>query len=112
MLDGRGVAIRAARAAAEKKAIDVQVLDLRGIFPVADYFVVCSGRSVPQIRAIAREVQNRLAELGFKFLRCEGTPESEWVLLDYGDVVVHIFSEEARCFYGLERLWGDARAIL
>jgi ribosome-associated protein len=111
LLNGREVAISAARAAAEKKASDIRILDLRGIFPVADYFVICSGRNVPQISAIAQEIQDRLGKLGCKFLRRQGTPESEWVLLDYGDVVVHIFSGEARQFYALERLWGDAREI-
>ncbi|HAA90763.1 MAG: Ribosomal silencing factor RsfS [Thermoanaerobacterales bacterium 50_218] len=110
MLNYREVAIEAARAAVDKKANDVIVLDLRGIFPVADYFVICSGNSVPQLKAITREVEERLAEAGV-FGRCEGTPESGWVLLDFGDVIVHIFSEEARRFYALERLWGDAPVI-
>jgi len=111
LLDGREVAICAARAAVEKKATDIRVLDLRGLFPVADYFVICSGRSVPQISTIAQEVQERLEKLGCKFLRRQGNPKSEWVLLDYGDVVVHVFSQEAREFYALERLWGDAQEI-
>ncbi len=111
-VESREVALQAARAAEEKKASDVRVLDLRGIFPVADYFVICSGRSVPQLRAITEEVARHLAEQGIVYLRREGTPESGWVLLDYGDVVVHIFSEEARRFYSLERLWGNARVVL
>lgn len=110
LLNYREVAIKAARAAVDKKANDVIVLDLRGIFPVADYFVICSGNSVPQLKAITREVEERLAEAGV-FGKIEGTPESGWVLLDFGDVIVHIFSEEARRFYALERLWGDAPVI-
>lgn len=111
MHSGREVAIWAAKAAAEKRASDIRILDLRGIFPVADYFVICSGRSATQIAAIAQEIQDRLGKLGHRFFRRQGTPESEWVLLDYGDVVVHIFSGEARAFYALERLWGDAPEI-
>lgn len=111
MIGGRELAMTAARAAAKKKAIDVQVLDLQGIFPVADYFVICSGRNIPQIAAIAREIQDDLAKEGQRVCRRQGTPESEWVLMDYGDVIVHIFSEQMRQFYNLEHLWGDAKVI-
>lgn len=111
MIEGRQLAVSAARAAAKKKAIDVQILDLQGIFPVADYFVICSGRNIPQIAAIAREIEEDIAKEGQRSCRIQGTPESEWVLMDYGDVVVHVFSEQMRQFYNLEHLWGDARMI-
>lgn len=111
LIEGRDVAICAARAAVDKKAIDVQILDLQGIFPVADYFVICSGRNVPHISAIADEIQSELEKQGFKLARLQGTPESGWVLLDCGDVIVHVFSESAREFYNLERLWRDARVV-
>ncbi|HHY40415.1 MAG TPA: ribosome silencing factor [Syntrophaceticus sp.] len=106
------MAIKAAQAAAEKKAHNVVVLDLRGIFPVADYFVICSGRSTTHLGAIAQEIQEELGKAGEGFFRKQGTPQSGWILLDYGSVVVHIFSEEARRFYDLEHLWGDASIIM
>lgn len=109
---GREMAIKAAQAAAEKKAHDIKVLDLRGIFPVADYFVICSGRSSIHLGAIAQEIQEQLAKTGEGYFRRQGTPQSGWILLDYGSVVVHIFSEEARRFYDLEHLWGDASIIM
>jgi len=109
--EGRELALRAGEAAAAKNAVDVRVLDVTGVFPVADYFVICSGRNIPQITAIARAVQDELKQDGQSYLRRQGTPESGWVLLDGGDVVVHIFNEEARQFYALERLWGDAKNV-
>jgi ribosome-associated protein len=109
---GRERAIKAAQAAAEKKAHNVVVLDLRGIFPVADYFVICSGRSTTHLEAIAREIQEELGKSGEDYFRRQGTPQSGWILLDYGSVVVHIFSEEARRFYDIEHLWGDASIIM
>ena len=111
MSEGRELAIRAGEAAETKNALDVRVLDVTGVFPVADYFVICSGRSIPQITAIARAVQDELDQAGRPYLRKQGTPESGWVLLDDGEVVVHVFNEEARRFYDLERLWGDAKIV-
>lgn len=101
----------AVRAARDKKAQDVVVLDIRGISPVCDYFVIMSGRSTTHVKAVADNVKKKLAREGYYPLRREGLKEGRWVLLDYGDVVVHIFIEEEREFYNLERLWGDARVI-
>ena len=109
---GQERAISAAQAAARKKALDIVVLDLKGIFPVADYFVICSGRSTAQLAAIVREVEDELKKSSDGSYRREGSPESGWILLDNGDVVIHIFSEEARKFYDIEHLWGDGRAIV
>lgn len=111
MIDGRELALRAGDAAAAKNAVDVRVLDMTGVFPSADYFVICSGRNIPQITAITRAVQDELEQAGHTYIRRQGVPESGWVLLDCGDVVVHIFNGEARQFYDLERLWGDARIV-
>ena len=99
----------AVRAAQGKKAFDVVVLDLRKTGGFTDYFVICSGRSGRQIQAIADAVKETLkTELGERPLLAEGIDKSEWILLDYFDFIVHVFSVECRAFYGLERLWGNA----
>jgi ribosome-associated protein len=97
-----------ARAALAKKAETLLVLDLQGISGIADYFVICCGNSTTQVRAIADTVEANLKAEGLHVFHREGLPESGWMLLDYGDVVVHIFLPETRQFYALERLWGDA----
>ncbi len=99
----------AVRAALDKKAEDVVVLDLRKAGGFTDYFVVCTGANPRQIAAIADHVRETLkTEYDERPALAEGVDTSEWVLLDYFDFVVHIFSRECRTFYGLERLWGDA----
>ena len=99
---------RAARAAIEKKAIDLVVLDVQGLSSVADYFLVCSGRSTPHIKSISDAIRDELKEEGSRPLHAEGQAESGWLLLDYGDVLMHVFLEDTRAYYALERLWGDA----
>lgn len=101
----------AVQAAEDKKAWDVTVLDIREVSIIADYFVICSGRSSTHVQAVAGNIQEKLAEKGLPALRREGFREGGWVLLDYGDVVVHVFREAERQFYNLERLWGDARVV-
>lgn len=101
----------AVEAAQDKQATDIAVLDLSGQGAFADYFLLCSGQSHPQIRAISDAIEERLAREGRPVLHREGKPGSEWVLLDYGAFVVHIFSEMARHYYDLERLWRSARRI-
>lgn len=101
----------AVQAAEDKKAWDVTVLDIREISIIADYFVICSGRSSTHVQAVAENIQEKLEEKGTPALRREGFREGGWVLLDYGDVVVHVFQEAERQFYNLERLWGDARVV-
>ena len=95
----------AIRAAEDKKAVDVVVLDLRNAAGFTDYFLICSGSNPRQIRAIADAVMHTLAVEGGAPPHLEGYDRSEWVLLDYFDFIVHIFSEKAREFYDLERLW-------
>lgn len=92
----------------EKKAEGLVVLDLQGLSMVADFFVVASGRSPTQVQTIADGVALALKAHGERVLHLEGVPESGWLLLDYGDVVIHVFLDETRSFYALERLWGDA----
>lgn len=108
MVDTHEFALRAAEAADAKKAIDIQILDLRGLTSITDYFVVCSGTSTTHVSAIADGVERALKESGQHPSHIEGAGESTWVLMDYGDVVVHVFEEQTRAFYALERLWGDA----
>lgn len=102
---------RAARAALDKKAIDLTVLDVQGVSSVTDYFLVCSARSAPHVKTIADAIREELKEDGVRPLHTEGQPESGWVLLDYGDVLMHVFLEDTRTYYALERLWGDAPSI-
>jgi len=102
---------RAAGAALDKRAVGLVVLDVRGISSVTDYFLVCSGRSTTQVEAIADAVRAELKADGVRPLHSEGVAESGWILLDYGDVLVHVFLEATRAYYALERLWGDAPAM-
>jgi len=110
-IDPKELAVQAARAAEDKKGRDVLILDITKISVVADYFVLSSGNSSTQVKAIADHVEEKLEEAGIKALRREGIREGHWILLDYGDVVVHIFQQEDRDYYNLERLWGDAQVV-
>ena len=101
----------AAAAAASKKATDLVGLDLSGLEGVADYFLICSGASEPQVKAIAEEVEDKLRERGARPWHVEGREFRRWVLLDFVDVVVHVFHERTRDYYLLVRLWGDARRV-
>ena len=101
----------AAQAAASKKAVDMVGLDLAGLDGVADYFLICSGTSEPQVKAIAEAVEDQLRAAGAKPWHVQGREFRRWVLLDFVDVVVHVFHEKTREYYLLERLWGDARRV-
>lgn len=92
----------------EKKGVDVKILDLRNITTIADYFVICSGESDMQVKAIADNVDKNLSDEGIKVWKKEGFKALSWVLIDLSDIVVHVFRNESRQFYNLERLWGDA----
>ncbi len=102
---------KAIRAAEDKKAFDITVLDLRKAGGFTDYFVICSGANTRQVRAIADAVVDTLRDAGIKPAHVEGHDRSEWVLLDYFDFIVHVFGRETRMFYGLERLWGNAEPV-
>jgi ribosome-associated protein len=95
-----------AKAASDKKALDIVTLDMRKIPSVSDYFVIASGSSTTQVRAISDNIADVLNEKGERAWHIEGAREALWILLDYGDVVAHIFLEETRRFYELEKLWG------
>ena len=94
-----------------RKAIQVVILDVRKLTSVADAFIICSGRSNRQVTAIADSVQRDLKKKGKKPINVEGKKEGHWVLMDYGDVIIHIFYESLRNFYDLEGLWIDARRL-
>ena len=109
---GLELALAAARVAAENRGQDVTVLDLRDVTPICDFFVVATGTSRRQLHAISEDIDNKLeTELGDKRFGREGYDESRWILLDYGNVIIHLFDEETRKFYDIEGLWGDAKKV-
>jgi ribosome-associated protein len=101
----------AADALADKKGIDIAMLEVGDLLSITEYFLLATGTSRPHVQALCDGVEERLRDHGRKALRREGMAEAEWVLLDFGDFVVHVFQQTPRDFYGLERLWGDAPRI-
>ena len=97
------------KAASDKKAHDIVMMDMQGLMISPDYFVICSANTATQVRAIADNIEEELAKDGVAFSHKEGYREGDWVLLDFGDVVVHVFRQEMREYYALEQLWGDAK---
>lgn len=95
----------------DKLAVDIRVLDIREISPIADYFVIASGNNSNQIKAMADSVEEELYKAGFHLNHSEGMQSGSWILLDFGDIIVHLFNKEDRDFYSLERIWGDAREV-
>jgi len=102
-------ALRCAQSALDKKAHDLVILEVSAVTSVADYFVICTGRSDVQVQSLCRAIEEALATVGVKPLAIEGFTHGQWVLIDFGDVVVHIFYETVRQFYNLEGLWAQAR---
>lgn len=98
-------------ALSDKKARDIRAIDIHNLTTIASYFVIASGTSSPQIQALADNVEEKLSNNGTTPLHTEGYISARWILMDYGDIVVHIFHEEDRTYYGLERLWQDGRLI-
>ena len=101
----------AALAAESKQAEDLVALDVSGPLPLTDIFFLASGRNERNVVAIASEIEDKLIEVGVKTIRREGKAEGRWILLDFGDLIVHVFHEEDRMYYSLERLWKDCPAI-
>lgn len=110
-LNAGDVAQLAALSAEDKKARDTIILDIRGLSVIADYFVICSGNSETQVQAIADEIKDKMHEINIEIKGVEGKEHARWILIDIGDVVVHIFHKDEREYYNLERLWGDAPRV-
>lgn len=106
-MEAKAIVDKIVEALEDKKAKDINIIDIKDISTLADFFVVCNGTSTTHIKALADEVEFKLSEKGKSFLHKEGYDTARWILLDYGDVIVHIFHEEDRSFYNLERLWRD-----
>ncbi len=111
-MDSRAIALTAAQAADEKKATDIVIQKIKDLFLVSDYFVIVSGQNNRQVNAIVDAIEERIRnEYGIKPVGREGMDECTWVLLDYGDVIIHVFQPEIREFYRLETLWNDAPIV-
>lgn len=95
----------------EKKGEDIQVIDITGISVMADYFLIATGNSDSQVRALVENVEETLQKSGYLLKQREGYQSGSWVLLDFGDIIVHIFDKENRLFYDLERIWRDGRVV-
>lgn len=104
-------AVKAAELAIDKKAKDTVVLEVKDLSTIADYFVICSGENPAQIRAIAESIDDYFSKKKIRLLGKEGMESARWVLMDYGDIVIHIFDNETRAFYDLEKFWIDAPRI-
>ena len=100
----------ACKAIDDKKALDIKVIDIREVSVIADYFVITSGSNLNQVQAIVDNVEEQLGRAGFEPKQIEGT-NSNWILMDYGDLIIHVFDEENRLFYDLERIWRDGKEL-
>ena len=111
VLDSKEKALQVAKILDSKKARGIKVLDISALTTIADFFVVCSAASTTQVKALADNVIEKMSDEGAEPLRSGGYKSFDWILIDYGDVVVHVFKDEARTFYNLEHLWGDAENV-
>ncbi len=112
IIEAATLARRAVTVAEDKQAHDIVMLDLRGLTTIADYFVVCTAESERQIRAVTAALDEELVKSGARHPKVEGSAETGWVLLDFSDVIIHVFSPEQREFYRLERLWKQAQPVV
>lgn len=95
----------------EKKAVDIKLIDISGVSVLADYFIIASGTNRNQVQALADNVDETLGKAGYEVKQTEGYRTANWVLMDYGDIIVHVFDSENRLFYDLERIWRDGKSI-
>lgn len=105
------MALRIRELLQDKKGIEAAVLEVRELGTLTDFFVMATGTGAPHLKAMAAEVENKMRDEGFGTARTAGTPTSGWLILDYTDVIVHLFTESLRRYYALEQLWGDARRL-
>lgn len=110
-MDSRSKAILCAHEAVQFKALDLVLLDVTGVSSFADFFIICSGKSSRQVQGIADNIERSLKEQGVRPLGVEGRRDGQWILMDYGEVVIHIFYEPVRNFYDLESLWSEAKKV-
>ncbi len=107
-MTSKELAMKIATYASDKKANDILLLNMEGLSPVTDYFVICSASNSMLVKAIADNIEDKMGEEGCFYTHKEGYQDARWILMDYGDIVAHIFLEEERDFYNLEQLWADA----
>ncbi|MBQ1311815.1 MAG: ribosome silencing factor [Blautia sp.] len=107
----REMAVLAVKALEEKKGQDIKVIDIHEVSVIAEYFVIASGTNLNQVQAMVDNVEETLGRAGYEPKQIEGSRNSSWVLMDYGDMIVHIFDEENRLFYDLERIWRDGKQL-
>ena len=111
MTESRKMAAMACEALDDKKANDIKVIDIEKVSSLADYFIIASGSNRTQVQAMADNVEEVLGRAGYPVKQIEGYTTANWILMDYGDIVIHIFDEENRLFYDLERIWRDGKSI-
>ena len=111
MKDSAKYAGIAYRALEDKKGEDIRILDISNVSIIADYFVIASGSNTNQLLAMCDDVQEKLHKAGLDLRQMEGNRSSSWILLDYGDIIIHLFSRDDRLFYDLERIWGDGKEV-
>ena len=111
MATSRELAKIAIEAMEDKKAIDIKIIDIEKISTLADYFIIASGSNRNQVQAMADEVDEKMSKAGYEPKNIEGYRNANWILMDYGDLVIHIFDEENRLFYDLERIWRDGNLV-
>ncbi len=110
-ISSKAMAKIAYEALSDKKAVNIQIIDISGISVLADYFVIADGSNQNQIQAMREAVDEALYKAGVQVKQIEGNRNSSWILMDYGEIIVHVFSKEDRLFYDLERIWGDGKFI-
>ena len=110
-MNTKELAMKIAAFASDKKANDILLLNMEGLSPVTDYFVICSASNSMLVKAIADNIEDKLAEEEIFFKHKEGYSDARWILMDYGDVIVHVFAKEDRLFYDLERVWRDGTTV-
>ena len=111
MTDAKKMALLACEALEDKKASDIKVIDIEQITTLADYFIIASGSNANQVQAMTDNVEEVLGKAGYEPRQIEGYRSANWILMDYGDIIVHVFCREDRLFYDLERIWRDGKVV-